>query len=337
MNFIPARALWLALAASLAGAPLRAQASGHTVHGVVRDTSGKAIEGAEVLLQSPKKSVFTDAAGRFRLDSLPAKSVRLTIRRIGFIVVHPQVNVPQRPGDTLVVTTMPAPQLLAPIVVTTEHRGIRGVVGDTAYRPLKGVLIELLGSRLEDSTNEQGRFAFENLKRGNYMMRVSHGAYFAQVISVDLTKSGKEYSILLTPYSAGVYDWANTNAGVMALADLATRLAMEARQTRMTAEELARYGETAVCDIPRLRAVIKNPTILVRGSIWARRDAAPRSDSPNGLCSWTADQIELIEWGNDPCTESAKTIARVLGLFCGPRRRIGSEPNGPWITLWPKG
>jgi hypothetical protein len=158
--------------------------------------------------------------------------------------------------------------------------------------------------------------------------------YLARLISVDLSKRGQEYSIFLSEYKRGNYDWANSVMAAGALADLSARLAMEPKRTRMTRKELERYGTMALCDIPRVRSVVgDDPNIIYQGNNWVR--------SAN-LCAFSADQLDLLEWGGDPCRESWKSIAEVLGIYCGPQRQISLYGNAPgrrkaYVVVWPRG
>ena len=333
--------------ATLSAGPAVAQDRAHAILGVVRDTAGKPLPGIEVLLLSPKRSTVTDASGHFRLDEVPNGVRNLLVRRIGYLPVHPTVRVPQNPADTLLVTLLPAPQFLPPVIVETERPGVRGVVGDTAYHALPGAVVELLGARLSDTTDKGGRFAFENLRPGQYMLRVTRPGYIARMLSVELTKLGQEYSIFLQEFRPGYFDWAQSREAAWALPDLATRLVTEPRRNRMTRAELARYGTTALCDIPRLRTIVPptarrragtpagDPNILLRGRTWIKFAS---------LCGWSADEIDLVEWGPDPCREAAKTIAEAMGIYCGPAARVvtlyGEPPSlsgrGPYVVLWPR-
>jgi hypothetical protein len=288
-----------------------------------------------VVLVSPRRSVLSDAEGRFVIDSVPAGLRHLIIRRIGFLPVRPSVRVPQSERDSLQAVLLPAPQNLPTLVVETERPGIRGVVGDTGYHALPGTLVELLGGRVADTTDAAGRFSFDQVKQGHYMMRVSRVGYLARMISVNLGGEGKEYSVFLEPYRAGMWDWANTPEASNALVDLNSRLIGEPRRTRLTRAELERFGSLPLCDLPQLRQVGADPSIIVRATLW--RNAT--------LCAWTADEVDLLEFGPDPCREAFKTIAALLNIYCGPTRGQSAGYSGGqtgmkrpgYVVIWPRG
>lgn len=325
--------LVVALLSGVAAAPAWAQREVHTVRGVVRNADGTPVSGAEITLPSPHRVARTDSAGRFRLDSVPAGERRLRVRRIGYLSTNPLVAVPQSEGATLQVILLQIAQQLDPLVVAIDRRVIRGVVGDTGYRALPGTMVELLGSKHYMLTDSVGRFAFEELKPGTYMLRVSRMGYLARLIPMDVAGAGYDLSVFLREYRGGDFDWANSGEAPSALGDLSTRLAMEPKRTRMTRVELERYGSTALCDIPRLRVRgHPYPSILIRGATEIKNAS---------LCQWDAEQIDLIEFGDDPCRESAKSIASRLGIWCARTQKTlyGTQPAARvgWVSIWPRG
>jgi hypothetical protein len=327
------RAPGLLLAASVSGAlPLAAQGMTYTIRGRVLDLEGAAIQGVELILEDPRLSVLTGADGGFLIEGVPSGRRKLTARRIGFLPVNPVVLVPQGPRDSLRIYMIPLPQQLAPIDVTVERKGIYGVVGDTGYHALPGTLVEVLGGRIADTTDERGRFAFPDLRDGQYMLRFSQVGYYGRLLTVDLYKKGRDFSVILDEYRKG-RDWVNSLEANAALADLSVRLATEFRRFRMTREELTRYGSAALCDIPKIRSVLgREPHIILRGSVWYRNAS---------LCGWNADQLDMLEWGVDPCREAWRSVADVLGLGCGATRGQSimmrrSDQNRGYVVLWPR-
>ena len=123
-GFISWRAL--ALSALLAGGlaavrPVAAQTTpGQTgyVAGVVRDTAGVVVVGAQVSLAGHLGRGTTGTDGSFRLSG-PGGDRRLVVRRLGFRPESLAVAIP--PGGTAEVTVrlVPTPQTLAPVVVAT--------------------------------------------------------------------------------------------------------------------------------------------------------------------------------------------------------------------------
>ena len=328
----------LILLGGTAAVSLAAQSN---IRGIVKDTEGAVIPNVEITLESPRQTVTSDEKGMFTLLDVPAGKRRLNVRRIGYLAVNPTVIAPQLENDTLQIILMQLPQQLEAIDVVVERKGIYGVVGDSAYRALPGTLVEVLGAGIADTTDSTGRFAFEDLKERHYVLRFSRVGYFGRLVSVDHNNRGREFSIFLAPYTRGSFDWANSREAGNALPDLATRLAMEPKRYRMTREELTRYGTAALCDIARIRSQVyprsrnlmgEEPNIILRGATWWKNAS---------LCGWNADQIDLVEWGTDPCKEAWKSIADLLGIYCGPQRQssLYAQTPGlrkPYVIIWPR-
>ena len=113
----------------LAAAPLGAQA--HLV-GLVRDTSGRALADAQVLLESTTIGARTDSNGTFRLSAEPARYV-LLVRHLGHAPVRRTVALSA--GDTIrtVVSLVPETPELDPVEVTGDRDFAPGRAG-FAYR-----------------------------------------------------------------------------------------------------------------------------------------------------------------------------------------------------------
>ncbi len=319
--------LVVAAALALAGLPGRASAQdpGTTIRGEVRDTDNRPLAGAEVLSQRGNRRTTTDAAGRFTLDSLPTGEYRLVVRLVGYRAARPEIRVPRRDSRPLIVRLERAPQLLPEIVVESEQPGVRGVVGDSALRPIAGATVALLRSHDSVVTDLQGRFAFTGLKDGAYMLAVTHPMFGARLISVLVERGqGLEYSILLAPRTRN--DWAQIRPLQLAMRDLDRRLAFEFARNRMTRQELERYRGLVLCNVPRFRTEIPGfptPYIVV--------DGHRRLSLGFDTCLWSTDEVELLEWGRDPCTETTGTVATQLGLICTVR---GRRPRVGWMVIW---
>ena len=89
-----------------------------TIVGIVEDSSGAPIVAASVRVSGTDFGVATDASGRFRFPSLPAKTWKLDIRRLGYAPINTEVDV--RNGDTVSLSVMLLPSAvpIAPVVVT---------------------------------------------------------------------------------------------------------------------------------------------------------------------------------------------------------------------------
>ncbi len=78
-------ARWVCAAACLTAVALPAQDVGTgSISGVVKDTLGTAISGAEITLRGSMLRLETDERGEFKLAKVPAGAMTLRVRRIGF-------------------------------------------------------------------------------------------------------------------------------------------------------------------------------------------------------------------------------------------------------------
>lgn len=100
-----------ALASSTNGQPARRE-----LVGVVRDASGKAIEGANV--QIPGAAARTDERGAFQLWTGEIDTVTISIRRLGYSAISALIAARNGQWDTVVVEMEQSSQRLAAVTVT---------------------------------------------------------------------------------------------------------------------------------------------------------------------------------------------------------------------------
>jgi hypothetical protein len=92
-----------------------------------------------------------------------------------------------------------------------------------------------------------------------------------------------------------------------------------------------RFG--GLCDIPQIRAEAgrgsgATTTLILNGTtVYWEFDVG-------SLCSWRADEVELIEFGTDPCRDVTQTIVEILNssgppmgkqIVCSGRAQAGAE------------
>lgn len=93
-----------------------------TVTGVVRDSTGAGIAGAEVTVSGTNLRAHTAAEGDFRLTNVPVGSITLAVRRLGYAPAA--INVLLSSAETSVVSVLVTPlaQALATVVVRGDRR-----------------------------------------------------------------------------------------------------------------------------------------------------------------------------------------------------------------------
>ena len=102
-----------------------------TIAGVVTDTTGAPIVGAEIILLGTVERVSTDERGTFRIVGVPTGAASLRVRRLGFRPESVSVTVvqgadPTTPGPTVQVRMQPAVQQLTPVVVNAGRARYSG-------------------------------------------------------------------------------------------------------------------------------------------------------------------------------------------------------------------
>jgi hypothetical protein len=171
--------------------------------GIVRDTIANSLDGAEVAILELQRRVYAGIDGSFRFENLAPGKYKVRARKIGFA---PQVQtiVVDDSGGVGVFNLMPVPRSLAPVVSTAARGGLSGTVGDTAYLPIAGATIRLLGKGRSATTDSLGRF-FIPLREGKYIASVTQRGYESHVVSVIIPPdSGRAVTVFLTPLSRRV-------------------------------------------------------------------------------------------------------------------------------------
>jgi len=113
----------LALAAVLCATPLVAHAQGR-IQGVVRDSAGARIVGAEIRLAGSSQATVTDDKGAFDFAGVPAGTARLSVRRLGFAPGSFDVQVHDGATTPVAITVREVALELSSVVVhaSREHK-----------------------------------------------------------------------------------------------------------------------------------------------------------------------------------------------------------------------
>ena len=113
---------WVALVIAAAGIALNAregggQPAGAPVIGMVVDSLGGPIVGAQVDIEGTFHRTTTDSIGRFRLLDVVPGRLRLNVRRLGFLPATLYLNLTVAGARQVMVTMSPTPEVLAPVTV----------------------------------------------------------------------------------------------------------------------------------------------------------------------------------------------------------------------------
>lgn len=149
-----------------------------SLSGIVRNAAGSPLSEVSVTLTGETEATRTDSSGRFDLRDVPPGNHAALFRRIGYQSVEYRWVGQPSSGLQIAVTMKPAPRLLDRVVIaasgTSRRRGtssIGGTVVDSAGAPVAEADVRLLGSGLSSVTDSSGRFAFETLVAGAYIVR----------------------------------------------------------------------------------------------------------------------------------------------------------------------
>lgn len=93
-----------------------------TISGLVREPSGLAISNAEIVVEGQGTRARTDASGTYRLLAVPAGTVTLTARRLGFRAVTRTVELPAGGLATVAWELEAIPAKLAEVKVTERRQ-----------------------------------------------------------------------------------------------------------------------------------------------------------------------------------------------------------------------
>ena len=287
---------------------LGAQSIG-SVSGTVRDTAGVPLAGAEVILNN--KRTLATSQGAFRFDSLPVGTHLITIRLVGYTALRSPVAV--RTGTSHYDYVLHLAAYVLPTVYTAARRaGIYGTVGDTTFKPLTGVKIQLAGrGGGEAVTDSGGRFAFPVAIEGQYVVRAFYPGYAEERLFVELKKTeGAELAIRLRPSREIA-----SRADEIAVRDLGRRLVANLPGDRLSASQLNRYGSLGLCEVnriaERLRRVKPDSLTIIINGIFVLEKMSVRL-----LCSWQAAEVELVEFGDDICRDVTRTLVDMLNVWC---------------------
>jgi hypothetical protein len=156
--------------------------------GVVRDTAGVAIAGAEVIIPELKLRLSSNREGLARFAGVARGRYVVRARKIGYASQFDEFTVGDSGGIARFKLAR-APSSIAPVVEPDEQPGISGTVGDVASRPIAGAVVRIIGARAETETDSSGRFHLV-AKRGDYTLRVTRPGYDFKLVRLTVPADG---------------------------------------------------------------------------------------------------------------------------------------------------
>jgi hypothetical protein len=295
--------------------------------GIVRDTIANSLDGAEVAILELQRRVFAGLDGSFHFENLAPGKYEVRARKIGFA---PQVQtiVVDDSGGVGVFNLVPMPRSLAPVVSTAARGGLSGTVGDTAYLPIVGAAIRVLGNAGSATTDSLGAF-FIPLRAGTYIASVTQRGYESRLVSVMIPPdSGRAVTVFLSRLSKSV-----SNEEAWSLSELERRLELRStiHSRVFTRPELQQMGVEWGLDAVR-RGI--GQVASGRDETWVDPDCAvimnggPKIAELNTL---TIDDIETVEIYPVGQTPSAMPVRGRTGR---PTTPLPPPPNATRQAVW---
>ena len=170
------------------------------IAGVVRDTTGFPIDGVEITIASSHRRAVTVGNGAFQFENIAPGSYEVRARKLGYA---PQVRtiVVDSAGGAGAFAMMPVPLALLPVISSAARGGLSGVVGDTAFHPLPGAEVHVVGHSDFTLTDSTGAF-YLPVRPGNYTVSITQQGFDFKIIGVIVPPdSGRRITAYLAPQS----------------------------------------------------------------------------------------------------------------------------------------
>jgi hypothetical protein len=165
--------------------------------GVVRDTSGIPIPGAEVIIPELRLRLLTNGDGVFRFEGVAKGKHEMRARKLGYA---PQIRefALDSAGGVGEFSLVPLTRTLLPLIVSAPGLGIHGVVGDTSFQPIAGAFVRLVGGGMHTETDSLGRFHLP-AKPGTHTLLISRVGYDGKLVSLTVPQdSGRRVTAWLS-------------------------------------------------------------------------------------------------------------------------------------------
>jgi TonB-linked SusC/RagA family outer membrane protein len=138
------RVLAVGLALTLGGVS-QALGQGATIRGTVTDSAtGNPVEGADVTIIGTSFRSFTRSGGQFVLTGIPAGTITIRARMVGFLAVSQRIDVPSA-GEIVVIFSLPPQAIRLDDLVVVGY-------GSLLRRDLSSSVSSISGSSLDETT-----------------------------------------------------------------------------------------------------------------------------------------------------------------------------------------
>jgi hypothetical protein len=316
--------------------------------GVVRDSSGTPVEGVEIIVPRVRRATYSKPDGRFSIDSLPAGTYDVRLRRFGYGPVRRSVAIRGNRTTNEEFSLLPMPQPLPPIVTEATRGGIGGIVVDTSFTPIPGAEVVVLGTGRRALANAEGRFYLDVLP-GSYMVRVRRMGFAPRSLTITVPRSaGRDVTVWLQPLAYGlppVVVEARSGYGdeESIWRDFSRRLgwSTSAAGSFYTREDIERIGAMWLREV-LLSTGLKEAVELTRDVVYGD-DCVFVDGRPSGLPvdHWRADELEAVEvygpgalsWIPEYAHGFKRAPARQRGVTTMGNRTESTTPSCPALVF----
>jgi hypothetical protein len=295
------------------------------VVGIVLDTGGVPIDSVEIRIASLQRRTVSDANGVFRFDGVRPGSYDVGARRLGFAAQVRRVTVRNDRGGSTTFALLRVGYVLPPVVTSSPRGGLSGVVGDTAFKVIRGADVYVVGGGRRTRTDSMGAF-FLDVKPGSYMVQVTSPGFLRRMLSVSIPEdSGRHVTVWMAPSARGA-----NHREAETIEQLRIRFLMRRATARFyTREELNGYNVEWLKQIVVMGAgmpIADECQALVDG-LWRRP-----------VYSLTLDEVESVEVyppGSIPSAEGSILRSRPPRSI-EPRgtRQVPSGATCPAVFVW---
>lgn len=347
-----------------------------TLSGIVRDSLGEPIPGADVLLVGTRVGTRAGADGRFLLERVPPGDHVIRFRHLGYTSVEVDWSAQPGQGVELSVRLDALPRGLDPVIVRArEERApsgrslIAGVVVDSAGEPVPEAVVSLVGAGRTTMTTAEGSFVFRRLADGDYVVRVRRLGWAPGTYHLRLEKEDERQVTLRLHRLARTLDTVRVveRSGFGALEtvfqDLERRQRWRSgRAVSLVGEDLRALGRMGLDDIVRFKAglrpaaasKVEGPGVQPSpGAVKSMSGAASifkgiqdpgsvcvlengRTPKQMPLAAYGADQVERIEI-YPPDSELTGTVQERMGSLMACMGDFATRRHPLYVVVWLKG
>jgi hypothetical protein len=109
------------------------------VQGIVSDSAGQPVKGADVSLNAHSQLSRTDDRGRFSFRRVPLGPVTMRVRHLGYTPAAQEIDVPREGLHSVTIVRTPQPGVLAVIEVSATERQRRTWIEEFYRRRTRGI------------------------------------------------------------------------------------------------------------------------------------------------------------------------------------------------------